>query len=349
LRLQLAEPSVRQGWWEQALKPLLGEATRQASFAARAYPFGRDEIDSVVALAKIQASQRQRSEVTPSDVESACQVLAGQNMGELAQRVRVALGWDDVVLAKETQEVIDEMLTYGRFQHTVFQEHGYAAKMAYGQGLTALFWGPPGTGKTLISGLLARELGLELYKIELSQVVSKYIGETEQRLAQIFDEAVASGMALLFDEADALFAKRTEVKSSNDRYANLEVNFLLQRVEHHEGVVILTTNFPNSIDEAFMRRIRFKAEFPAPEAPERARLWKTMIPRGAPRERHIEFEELGEIYELTGGEIRNAVLRAAFYAAEERRPLGTSHLNRAAQHEYREAGRLLPGEAFEFD
>ncbi|MBH24564.1 MAG: hypothetical protein CMH57_08950 [Myxococcales bacterium] len=344
LRLQLPDSEARQELWSRVLADHFPEeVAADVAFVARAYPFGMGEIERALALARLQARERDLRDPTlkPSDVEAGCNTLSGQNMSALAQRVKVHTVWDDVVLSETTEGVIQEMLTYGRFQRQVFEDQGYGTKISYGRGLTALFWGPPGTGKTMVSGLLARELGLELYRIELSQVVSKYIGETEQRLAQIFDEALVSGMALLFDEADALFAKRTEVKSSVDRYANLEVNFLLQRIEHHDGMVILTTNFPKSIDEAFMRRIRFKAEFPAPGQEEREQLWQRMIPASAPRSDSIRFDALAKVYELTGGEIRNAVLRAAFYAAEEGAPLGTKHLDRAAQVEYREAGRLV--------
>lgn len=350
IRLHLPDASAREDRWKRVLGDNFGDdALDQIAFIARAYPFGPDEIDDAVTLATLQARQRnpRKIELQHADVEHACNALSGQNIGALAQRVRVKIGWDSVVLCESTRCVIDEMVTYGQNQARVFEDYGYSKKLSYGQGMTALFWGPPGTGKTLVSGLLARELGLELYRIELSQVVSKYIGETEQRLAQIFDEAVASGMALLFDEADALFAKRTEVKTSVDRYANLEVNFLLQRIEHHEGVIILTTNFPKSIDEAFMRRIRFKAEFPAPGLEERAKLWAAMIPEKAPREADLAFDVLAECYELTGGEIRNAVLRAAFSAAASHEPLSTLHLDRAAQDEYREAGRLVPNSVFD--
>ena len=312
--------------------------------AARAYQLSAPEIEQALELARLQALQRDPRGHAPllaPDLEAACAALAGQKLGALASRVRVLARWDDVVLPEAGRRVVDEMLRFGRHREQVFQAQGYGERMSYGKGLTALFWGPPGTGKTMVSGLIARELGVELYRVDLSQVLSKYIGETEQRLAQIFDEAQSGGVALLFDEADALFAKRTEVKSSTDRYSNLEVNYLLQRVEGYEGAIILTTNALASIDDAFMRRIRFKAEFPRPQAHERALLWGKMVPPEAPQDPHIRFDALGEVYDLSGGEIRNAVLRAAFYAAEEGRPLGLDHLDRAAQVEYREGGRLL--------
>ena len=206
----------------------------------------------------------------------------------------------------------------------------------------ALFSGPSGTGKTMVAGLIARELGMDLYRIDLSRMVSKYIGETEKQLAMLFDEARASGCALLFDEADSLFGKRTEVSSSTDRYANLEVNFLLQQVEEHPGVVLLTSNFPQSIDEAFMRRLRFRIDFPRPEASERAAMWGRMIAKEAPQDADLKLQALADHYELSGGEIRNAVLRAALYAAGEDRRITAQDLERSARAEYRQLGRLVP-------
>jgi hypothetical protein len=344
IQLSVPDPDSREAIWRNVLTEEFGEETAtQVAHVARAYPFGVGEIHRAMEIARLHAQQRnqQSPELRPTDVETGCNTLSGQHIGALATRVRVLADWDDVVLTEATRGVIDDILRFGQYRDRVFNEHGYGTKMSYGRGLTSLFWGPPGTGKTLVSGLIARELGLELYRIDLSQVVSKYIGETEERLAQLFDEADRGGMALLFDEADSMFSKRTQVKSSTDRYANLEVNYLLQRLENHEGVVILTTNFRAAIDTAFMRRIRFKAEFPMPEAAERATLWEKMIPPGAPQDKEIRFDALGEVWELAGGGIRNAVLRAAFYAAEEAVPVGLAHLDRGAEKEYREAGHLV--------
>jgi SpoVK/Ycf46/Vps4 family AAA+-type ATPase len=177
--------------------------------------------------------------------------------------------------------------------------------------------------------------------VDLSQIFDRYVGETEKNLSKIFDGAQAAHAIILFDEADALFSKRTEVKSSNDRYANLEVNFLLQRIEHHHGMVILTTNLDSSIDEAFRRRIRFTVRFPMPDVETRARLWRSMIPPQAALASNVDFLALGHDYDLPGGGIKNAVLRAAFLAAGEGQPIGTSHLERAARAECAAMGKLV--------
>lgn len=288
--------------------------------------------------------ERRRSEGGVADVEAtaeACRIRVGHRVGEVAQRVTQTAKWEQVVLPDPVLTVVKEMVAFAKHGEKVLIDWGFAARYHYGLGLTALFSGPPGTGKTMLAGLIARELGLDLFRIDLSRVLSKYIGETEQRLGRLFEEGKRGGVALLFDEADSLFARRTEVKSSVDRYANLEVNFLLQKMEEYSGVVILTTNFADSIDEAFKRRIRFHAQFPMPNQEEREQLWSAMLPPKAPVEVDLPFDLLAKAYEFSGGEIKNAVLRAAFYAAVADSPLTLELLDRAAQAECQERGRLV--------
>lgn len=288
--------------------------------------------------------ERRRSAGGLADLDQsaeACRIRVGHRVGEVAQRVTQTAKWDQVVLPAPVLTVVKEMVAFAKHGEKVLGDWGFAARYHYGLGLTALFSGPPGTGKTMLAGLIARELGLDLFRIDLSRVLSKYIGETEQRLGRLFEEGKRGGVALLFDEADSLFARRTEVKSSVDRYANLEVNFLLQKMEEYSGVVILTTNFADSIDEAFKRRIRFHAQFPMPNQEEREQLWTAMIPPKAPIHDEVAFDLLAKAYEFSGGEIKNAVLRAAFYAAVEDSPLTLELLDRAAQAECQERGRLV--------
>jgi len=278
----------------------------------------------------------------------ACREAVGHRVGELAQLVKNPAKWDEVILPEAVMDVVKEVLVYAKQGERVLSEWGFGARHAYGLGLSTLFSGPPGTGKTLLAGLIASELGLDLFRIDLSRIVSKYIGETEQRLARLFAEAERGGVALLFDEADSLFARRTEVRSSNDRYANLEVNFLLQKMEEYNGLVILTTNLADSLDEAFKRRIRFHAKFPLPNAEERERLWKSMLPAKAPVDQDVPFYALAEAYEFSGGEIKNASLRAAFYAADAGKNIDLDLLDRAAQAECRERGRLVLKTALDY-
>ena len=233
------------------------------------------------------------------------------------------------------------MISRVKHRRQVHESWGFAKKLSRGLGLSALFFGAPGTGKTMVAGLIARELGLDLYQVDLSRIVSKWVGETEKQLASLFAAAESGHAIVLFDEADSLFSKRTDVKSSNDRYANLEVNYLLQRMESFAGITILTTNHDTAIDEAFRRRLSFRIEFPVPEADERERIWRATIPVEAALAPDVDFSRLAEVYEMTGGYIRNATLRAAFFAASSGTEISASHLQRAASLEMSAMGKVV--------
>jgi SpoVK/Ycf46/Vps4 family AAA+-type ATPase len=261
-------------------------------------------------------------------------------LSEVAEPFSTALDWADVVLTPDVRDALDEIVLQARHRHRVFDEWGFGTKLSYGTGIGCLFSGPPGTGKTTMAGIIARTLGRELYRVDLSRVVSKWVGETEKNLGRLFAEAEKAQVILLFDEADSLFATRTEVKGANDRFANMEVNYLLQRMETYDGISILTTNFERAIDEAFKRRLRFRVHFPLPEADERAELWRRLLPAAVPKADDLRFDELGRKYKLAGGHIKNAVLRAAFCAADEGTPVTFELLDRAARVEMREMGRL---------
>jgi SpoVK/Ycf46/Vps4 family AAA+-type ATPase len=249
--------------------------------------------------------------------------------------------WEDLVLPDDIIEEIREMIARVEHRRRVLDEWGFARKVGKGVGISALFSGPPGTGKTMVAGLIARELQLDLYQIDASRMVSKWIGETEKNLARLFDAASAGHAVLLFDEADSLFAKRTEVKSSTDRYANLEVNYLLQRMEAFDGITILTTNLETSVDDAFKRRLAFRVAFQLPERDEREQLWRAMLPAEAKVEKNLDFKALADRYEMSGGYIRNAVIRAAYIAASEGKAIGMNHLQRAAVLEYTAMGKVI--------
>jgi hypothetical protein len=279
--------------------------------------------------------------VTLDDVEQAVRGRLRHRLGDVAELMTTPLGWNDLVVSDNVAALILELLSSIRYQGQVMEKWGFGKKLASGRAVSALFSGPPGTGKTMVATLIAKDLGLELFRVDLSRVVSKWVGETEKNLGRAFDEAKHSQAVLLFDEADALFAKRTDVKSSNDRYANLEVNYLLQRLEAFEGVVLLTTNNQTSIDDAFRRRLRFRIEFPAPDASERELLWQAMLPPEVPVAHDIDFGDLAQRYEMTGGFIKNAVVRAAFLAAGEQLPgLTNALMLRAAQLEWEAMGHL---------
>jgi AAA+ superfamily predicted ATPase len=261
-------------------------------------------------------------------------------LGQYARRVERLASWSSVVLPPDILDSLRELVGRVRHGRTVFELWGMAGTMQTSRGLTALFQGAPGTGKTLVAGVIARELGLELYQVDLSKVMSKWIGETERNLATIFDAAEDGQVVLLFDEADSLFAKRTEVRSSNDRYANLEVNYLLQRLDAFEGIAILTTNNGTSIDQAFKRRMSFRLSFPFPDEDTREQLWRAHLPPELPVAGPLTLDVLARKYQLSGGYIRNACLRAAFLAAQEETVLHQRHLERAVALEFAELGKL---------
>lgn len=256
---------------------------------------------------------------------------------ELAQRIEPVASWEDIVLPPAQLNVLREIAVQVRQRNKVYGEWGFATKGSRGLGISAMFTGESGTGKTMASEVLANELGLDLYKIDLSKVVNKYIGETEKNLKRIFDAAEEGGAILLFDEADALFGKRSDVKDSHDRYSNIEVSYLLQRMEAYRGLAILTTNMKNSLDKAFLRRIRFVIHFPFPDALQRAEIWRRVFPAKTPT-RGLDLEKLSKLT-IPGGSIRNIALNAAFSAADECKPVEMSHILRAARSEYEKTER----------
>ena len=262
----------------------------------------------------------------------ACRMEARPRLDNLAHRIEPVAAWDDLVLPKAQKQILREIAIHVRHRHQVYQAWGFAGKSTRGLGISAVFAGASGTGKTMAAEVLANELRLDLYRIDLSQVVSKYIGETEKNLRRVFDTAEEGGAILLFDEADALFGKRSEVKDSHDRYANIEVSYLLQRMESYRGLAILTTNMKQALDPAFLRRIRFVVQFPFPDAAQRAEIWRRVFPAATPTH-GLHVDRLARL-NAAGGNIRNIALNAAFLAADAREPVGMSHLLRAARSEY---------------
>jgi hypothetical protein len=268
-----------------------------------------------------------------------CRARLRVRLDGLAQRIQSANTWDDLILPDGETRVLHAIAAQLRQRVTVYEHWGFAAKSSRGLGISALFAGPSGTGKTMAAEVLANELCLDLYRIDLSSVVSKYIGETEKNLRRVFDAAEESGAILLFDEADALFGKRSEVKDSHDRYANIEVSYLLQRMEAYRGLAILTTNMKSALDPAFLRRIRFIVQFPFPDEAERAAIWQRVFPASTPAD-GLDWVRLAKL-RITGGNIRNIALNAAFAAADAGEPVRMSHLMAAARSEYAKMERPL--------
>ena len=261
----------------------------------------------------------------------ACRTLGRPRLDDLAQRIAPAAEWDDLVLPESQKRVLREIASEVRHRLTVYETWGFARVSLRGLGISALFTGESGTGKTMAAEVLANELRLDLYRIDLSAVVSKYIGETEKNLRRVFDAAEEGGAILLFDEADALFGKRSEVKDSHDRYANIEVSYLLQRMEAYRGLAVLTTNLKSALDPAFQRRLRFIVQFPFPDAKQREAIWRRAFPRATPTA-ELNYGALSQLH-IAGGGIRNMALKAAFLAADGGEAVSMAHLLRAAQSE----------------
>jgi hypothetical protein len=268
-----------------------------------------------------------------------CRIQARPYMDNLAQRIDPVATWDDLVIPDAQGEILREIAMHVRYREQVYETWGFSHKSAHGLGISALFAGVSGAGKTMAAEVLARELNLDLFRIDLSAVVSKYIGETEKNLRRVFDTAEEGGAILLFDEADALFGKRSEVKDSHDRYANIEVSYLLQRMEAYQGLAILTTNMKDTLDAAFLRRIRFIVQFPFPDAAQRAEIWKRIFPSAAPTE-GLDMMKLAQL-NVAGGNIRNISLNAAFIAANAGEPIRMQHVLRAARSEYTKLEKSL--------
>ena len=272
-----------------------------------------------------------------------CRGHARPRLDALAQRLEARAPWDDLVLPEAQKQVLRDVAAQVRQRATVYEQWGFGRPGARGLGITALFAGTSGTGKTMAADVLGTELRLDVYRIDLSAVVSKYIGETEKNLRKIFDEAEGGGSILLFDEADALFGKRSDVKDSHDRYANIEVSYLLQRMESYRGLAILTTNLKGSLDTAFLRRIRFIVQFPFPDPVQRAEIWRRVFPRETPTE-GLDAGRLAQL-NVAGGNIKSIALNAAFLAAEDGTPVRMGHVLLAARSEYAKLEKpLTPAE-----
>ncbi|HVB97649.1 MAG TPA: ATP-binding protein [Chloroflexota bacterium] len=338
--LDVARPSAEEqrSLWRGALGPIATELNGHldplvAQFnldATTIHAATDDVLRASVAMDRVSVGER---------LWESCRIRARGRLGGLAQRIETSAAWDDLVLPPQQEEMVQQIASHVRQRLRVYEDWGFAAGGGRGLGMSALFAGPSGTGKTLAAEVLASELRLDLYRIDLSQVVSKYIGETEKNLRRVFDAAEESGAILLFDEADALFGKRSEVKDSHDRYANVEVSYLLQRMEAYRGLAILTTNLKSALDLAFMRRLRVVVQFPFPDVGQRAEIWRRSFPAASP----VDGLDIGKLARLNvaGGSIRNIAVGAAFLAADAAEPIRMIHVLRAARTEYAKLEKSL--------
>jgi hypothetical protein len=327
--VRLPTPAEARELWTDVLGGRLPDTVEEI---AQHFRLGAAAIDAV-------ARELDATTIDDAALRRLCRERSRVRLDGLAQRIDPEAAWEDLVLPPGHRDLLREISRHVRYRTQVYERWAFGARTSRGLGVTALFSGESGTGKTLAAEVLAGELGLDLYRIDLAATVSKYIGETEKNLRTLFEAAEASGAVLLFDEADALFGKRGEVRDGHDRYANLEIAYLLQRMEAYRGLAILTTNLRANVDRAFLRRLRFVVQFPFPDAPQRAEIWRRELPREAPLD-GVEPERIAAL-NVSGGSIRSIALSAAFAAAEAGTPITPEHVLHAARIEYAKAERPL--------
>ena len=333
----------RRQLWASYLNGQGDIAEEDLSSLATGFRFTGGQIGQAVSTATNLARWRSWDTGRPTleDLRSASRLHSNQRLALLAHKVQGRYSWDDIVLPPDQKAQLGEISGFFRNMPLVYDEWGFQYKSSLGKGLNILFAGPSGTGKTMAAEIIASELGLDLYKIDLSEIVSKYIGETEKNLDRIFREARDSNAILFFDEADAVFGKRSEVKDSHDRYANIEISYLLQKMEEYDGIVVLATNLRKNIDEAFVRRMHFAIEFPFPEEEYRLQIWERVFPDEAPLDDGVDLSFLARRFKVAGGNIKNIAVASAFLAAEETNPIGMGHVIWATKREYQKMGKLL--------
>ncbi|HFC12610.1 MAG TPA: ATP-binding protein, partial [Anaerolineae bacterium] len=354
LSIPLSTPPYRDRlaiWQRLTQNDSLDEGVELTSVATH-FRLSAGQIADVVATARDAATARTQQMDTPvvieqADLLAASRFHSNQRLSTVAVKINPRYNWDDIVLPADTLAQLHEAVAMVKQKPLVYGTWGFDRKLALGKGMNALFAGDPGTGKTMAAEIVANALGLDMYKIDLSMMVSKYIGETEKNISKVFDEAATSNAILFFDEADAIFGKRSEVKDSHDRHANIEVSYLLQRMETFDGVVILATNLRANIDEAFTRRLHFAVQFPFPNVADRERIWRVTFPAETPLADDIDFALLAKRFRLAGGNIRSIVLSAAFLAAEAGdRQVSMAHILYAARREHQKIGRLIDERLF---
>ena len=348
VEIPMPDTARRAELWRTALSVEEMPTESELLDLAAKFKLGGRQVANAAAGARQRARWRDpEAAVSLADLYAACRAQSSRRVGAVAQKVRVVHNWDDLVLPQDQAETLREICDQARHRALVYETWGFGEKVSLGRGLIVLFAGQSGTGKTLGAEILAGELGLDLFKIDLATVVSKYIGETEKNLDRIFREAENCNAVLFFDEADALFGKRSEVRDSHDRYANIEIAYLLQKMEEYDGMAILATNLRQNLDEAFLRRMHFVVEFPFPEEEYRYRIWQRAFPKLVPMGGDADLGFLARQFKVAGGNIKNIALAAAFLAAAEGRPVSMEHLIRATKREFQKMGKLIVAADFQ--
>ncbi|NLT95952.1 MAG: ATP-binding protein [Clostridia bacterium] len=350
LFLDIPDGLTRKTLWDYYTAQLAGQLEIQVDLnvIANKYLLTPKQIRNAAQdLNNIVLSKKGSKAVTEEDINQACLNQILSKLSEKGTKIKPFYTFDDIVIEDNQRRMLMDICNRVKYKHKVYEEWGFNKKIPYGRGLTVLFSGPPGTGKTMSSEVIANEIGLELYKVEVPQIISKYVGETEKNLKEIFSEAKNSNAILFFDEADAIFGKRSEVKSSQDRYAaNIEVAYLLQEMEAYEGITILATNLQENIDEVFFRRIQFHVQFTMPDRELRKKIWLKLIPPEAPLSEDIDFDFLAQKYELSGGNIKNIVVSSAFQAAATNSKISMKLILNAVKDELQKNGKIFTKEDF---
>lgn len=346
IHFSIPDHELRLKIWSLHAKASPGLSEELLTAAANQFQFTEEQIYRALEYASKQSLYNEKSTIGPKELLAGCRIQSNEKLGAMGQLLETSYSMKDIILPADHYERIAEIAGQYRHKNQFYNDWGFGKKIAYGRGITVLFSGPSGTGKTMAASAMANELNLQVYKIDLSSVISKYIGETEKNLSRIFHEAATSNAILFFDEADAIFGKRTEVKDSHDRYANIEVSYLLQKMEEYEGVTILASNFRQNIDEAFTRRINFIVEFPFPDKALRKSIWERVFPKEAPLADDFDAAFLAEKLEITGGNIKSIASAAAFVAIASGEEISMKHIANAARREYGKLGKPFAASEF---
>jgi hypothetical protein len=350
LSIDLPSYRERRAWWERELAgtELALDEDNLDQLAGR-FKFSPEQISQAVQAASVSAGWQvagaafaeSKLALGLDDLFAVARAQSSLSLGSLAAKIEARCTWRDIVLPEDSLTQLREICQQVTHRHRVMNEWGFDSKLSLGKGITALFAGPSGTGKTMAAEIIANDLRLDLYKIDLSGVVSKYIGETEKNLDQIFRAATNANAILFFDEADALFGKRSEVHDAHDRYANIEISFLLQRMETYEGLAILATNLRQNLDESFIRRMAFSVHFPFPDESSRLLIWQGVWPAQTPLTMDLDLEYLARQFKLSGGNIKNVALASAFLASANGGAVTMEHILHATRREYQKMGKVL--------
>ena len=327
--------------WNKELKDKKVSEKLDISELSGKFALTPKQIKISVADAAVRAEMEKKPLIDGQMISSCVYSQMTENLSEKATLIKKKHTWDELILNPDEKAIIKRACDQLRYRRVVYDKWKMGNRILYGTGLSMLFAGPSGTGKTMAAQVVAHELGLEIYKVDLSRVISKYIGESEKNLGEIFDSAKKSNVILLFDETDSIFAKRTEVKDSHDRNANLETSYLLQKMEEHTGITILTTNFLENIDKAFFRRINYVVHFAFPNAAARKEIWQKMFTKEVPIAKDVDFNFIARQFELSGGSIKNACLTAAFMAASENTEITMKHMIKSIEYEIKKQGKMV--------